>query len=214
MHSSAPRPKVPAWDFQSVGQLLSPTAAACGPHPTLGAAQLLTSHFPAQRRGNDLGRKPPRPRFTRDGPPVQVFAAILTKSASDSACIFRITCPRWIFTVISLVPSSNAICLLSIARNYQSHDVALAGGERFVVLSQTRQVRSAVDAPPDRDPKPDESHPANPGPGTALVRNSTAPDFMAFTVIGISPWPVMNMIGIWMPASAQFALKIQTADSR
>ena len=42
------------------------------------------------------------------------FAAILTKSASDSACIFRITCPRWIFTVISLVPSSNAICLLSM----------------------------------------------------------------------------------------------------
>src|ERR1700724_3631576 len=42
------------------------------------------------------------------------FAAILTKSASDSACILRITCPRWIFTVISLVPSSNAICLLSM----------------------------------------------------------------------------------------------------
>src|SRR5712671_1553855 len=42
------------------------------------------------------------------------FAAILTNSASDSACIFRITCPRWIFTVISLVPSSKAICLLSM----------------------------------------------------------------------------------------------------
>src|SRR5437588_12553291 len=42
------------------------------------------------------------------------FAAILTNSASDSACIFRITCPRWIFTVISLVPSSKPICLLSM----------------------------------------------------------------------------------------------------
>ena len=42
------------------------------------------------------------------------FAAILTNSARDSACIFRITCPRWIFTVISLVPSSEAICLLSM----------------------------------------------------------------------------------------------------
>src|ERR1700674_285654 len=42
------------------------------------------------------------------------LAAILTNSASDSACILRITCPRWIFTVISLVPRSNAICLLSM----------------------------------------------------------------------------------------------------
>ena len=42
------------------------------------------------------------------------FAAILTNSASDSACILRITCPRCIFTVISLVPRSKAICLLSM----------------------------------------------------------------------------------------------------
>src|SRR6202030_1078616 len=42
------------------------------------------------------------------------FAAILTNSANDSACIFRITWPRWTFTVISLVPSSEAICLFSI----------------------------------------------------------------------------------------------------
>src|SRR5213593_4138099 len=34
-----------------------------------------------------------------------------------------------------------------------------------------------------------------------LVRNSTAPDFMAFTDIGISPCPVMKMTGIRMPAS-------------
>jgi hypothetical protein len=34
------------------------------------------------------------------------FAAIRTSSASESARIFRITCPRCIFTVISLVPSS------------------------------------------------------------------------------------------------------------
>ena len=31
-----------------------------------------------------------------------------------------------------------------------------------------------------------------------LVRKSTAPAFMAFTVIGISPWPVMKIIGIWI----------------
>src|SRR5438477_5448137 len=42
------------------------------------------------------------------------FAAIFTNCANESACIFRITWPRWIFTVISLVPRSEAICLLSL----------------------------------------------------------------------------------------------------
>ena len=43
------------------------------------------------------------------------FAAILTNSARDSACIFRMTFPRWILTVTSLFPSSYAICLFSKA---------------------------------------------------------------------------------------------------
>lgn len=38
-------------------------------------------------------------------------SAILTSSGSDSARILRITRPRWIFTVTSLIPSSPAICL-------------------------------------------------------------------------------------------------------
>src|SRR5688572_13086266 len=41
------------------------------------------------------------------------FAARVTKSASESAFIFRITCPRCAFTVISLMPSSPPTCLLS-----------------------------------------------------------------------------------------------------
>lgn len=40
--------------------------------------------------------------------------AILTSSASESAFIFVITCPRWSFTMISLVPGSKATCLLSL----------------------------------------------------------------------------------------------------
>lgn len=36
-----------------------------------------------------------------------------TSSARDRACIFRMTLPRWIFTVISLSPTSAAICLFS-----------------------------------------------------------------------------------------------------
>jgi hypothetical protein len=41
------------------------------------------------------------------------FAAILTRSARESALIFCITWPRCAFTVISLIPSSPPICLFS-----------------------------------------------------------------------------------------------------
>src|SRR5258706_893362 len=39
-------------------------------------------------------------------------SAIRTKSAIDLASIFRMTLPRWTFTVTGLSPSSVAICLL------------------------------------------------------------------------------------------------------
>ena len=41
-------------------------------------------------------------------------AEMFTKSGSDSACIFRITCPRCTFTVISLMPSSAPTCLFCV----------------------------------------------------------------------------------------------------
>ena len=41
------------------------------------------------------------------------FAAILTRSARESACIFCMTLPRCAFTVISLMPSSPPICLFN-----------------------------------------------------------------------------------------------------
>src|SRR5262249_48240703 len=44
-------------------------------------------------------------------PPRSIFSAMRTRSASDSAFIFRITRPRCVFTVISLVPKSAATCL-------------------------------------------------------------------------------------------------------
>jgi hypothetical protein len=43
----------------------------------------------------------------------QSFAPIFTRSASESACIFRMRLPRCIFTVISLILSSPPICLFS-----------------------------------------------------------------------------------------------------
>ncbi len=71
------------------------------------------------------------------------MAAILTKSARDSAFIFAITCPRWIFTVISLVPSSKTTCLFRIPET-TSYDLALAHGQRIMAPSQFGKLASLV----------------------------------------------------------------------
>src|SRR5262249_25053031 len=42
------------------------------------------------------------------------FSAILPSSAGELACIFRITCPRCTAAVISVVPSVEAICFVSL----------------------------------------------------------------------------------------------------
>ena len=42
---------------------------------------------------------------------------MVTRSASESACILRITLPRWAFTVTSLMPRSQPPCLES-AKNW------------------------------------------------------------------------------------------------
>jgi cytochrome o ubiquinol oxidase operon protein cyoD len=42
------------------------------------------------------------------------LSTILTSSANDLARIFRITCPRWNFTVATVTPISWAICLFTI----------------------------------------------------------------------------------------------------
>jgi hypothetical protein len=55
------------------------------------------------------------------------LSAILTRSASDSAPIFSMTCPRWVFMVNSLVPSSAPICLLSSPEDNQLQHFLLTG---------------------------------------------------------------------------------------
>ena len=45
--------------------------------------------------------------------PSPSFCAILTRSATDSACILRIMFARWNLIVLSVVANSPAICLLS-----------------------------------------------------------------------------------------------------
>ena len=65
-----------------------------------------------------------------------------TRSASDSACILRITRPRWVFTVISRVPSSAATCLFSNPLHDQAHHFALTWGQLLVTGTYLGQLRA------------------------------------------------------------------------
>jgi hypothetical protein len=56
-------------------------------------------------------------------------AAIFTRSARESASIFRITLPRCTFTVISVMKSSLPTCLFTRPRTHQRHDLPLAWAE-------------------------------------------------------------------------------------
>ncbi len=58
--------------------------------------------------------------------------ATRTRSASEPAFILRITWPRCAFTVISLMPSSNADLLVQQAGDDQRHDLPFARRERRV----------------------------------------------------------------------------------
>jgi hypothetical protein len=73
-----------------------------------------------------------------------------------------------------------------------NHDLALPGAQRFKALPELTQglltlVPGAIAIEASR---------------YGLVRNSMAPPFIACTDIGISPCPVMKMIGSWMFAAA------------
>src|SRR5882672_8952556 len=123
------------------------------------------------------------------------ISAFLTKSANDLAPIFFMMCPRWIFTVISASPSSAATCLFmrpdeTKAKTSRSRGVRVSSRvcKLPTIWSASRRFRSrsiAITAASSMS-----------WSRNGLVRKSTAPLFMALTVIGMSPWPVMKMIGI------------------
>ena len=112
---------------------------------------------------------------------------ILTKSASDLVPIFFMTRPRWIFTVISAMPSSAAICLFMSPAATKSQNVPLARRQGLetractfeIILSSSRLFRSRSIAVATAS---SISWWRN-----GLVKKSIAPAFMALTVIGISP---------------------------
>jgi len=64
------------------------------------------------------------------------LSAIRTKSGRLTACILRKTWPRWIFAVISLIPSSAAILLVEPAGDDQLHHLPLASGQFVKPLVQ------------------------------------------------------------------------------
>ena len=55
------------------------------------------------------------------------MAAIFTRSARESAFIFRIMLPRCAFTVISLMPSSLPTCLFNSPETRADPQLALLG---------------------------------------------------------------------------------------
>jgi len=128
-------------------------------------------------------------------------AADRTRSASESAFIFRITWPRCALTVISLVPNSEATCLFSRpattqAMTSRSRRVREAYRSRSALSSAASSSATRLRSMASRIAFSSSSS------AKGLIRNSTAPAFIARTVIGTSPWPVMKMIGrvLWSPA--------------
>ena len=102
-------------------------------------------------------------------------------------------------TVVSLVPSSPAICLLSSPVPPARSLPARAGSASQTGCAAPRSppAARALAVAFERLLNGVEQILSRKG----LVRNSTAPAFMARTLIGMSPWPVMKMMGISMPAS-------------
>src|SRR5436309_4631720 len=129
------------------------------------------------------------------------FPAIFTRSATDPAFILRITLPRWAFTVISLMPSSPPTCLFNFP---ETTNVMTSRSRRLSDPWRSRSSRISASWPsalrlrsmafrmaPNMTPSPN-----------GLVRNSTAPAFMAWTDIGTAPWPVMKMMGMSVRSAA------------
>src|SRR3954462_6060296 len=113
-------------------------------------------------------------------------AAICTRAGSDSAFIFRITCPRCALTVTSLMPSSPPTCLFSrpettnaiTSRSRGVRDAKLSRSTAILAAySRALRLRSSA-----RPMAGNSTSPLN-----GLVRNSMAPAFMARTVVGMSP---------------------------
>jgi len=104
------------------------------------------------------------------------LTAIFTRSARESAFIFCIILPWWAFIVISLIPSFKPTCLFNMPETTDlfRHQGQLRGAREHNGWRSTAS--SSI----------------------GFVKNSAAPAFIAWTVIGTSPCPVMKMIDMSM----------------
>ena len=136
-----------------------------------------------------------------------------TSAGSESAFIFRMTWPRCAFTVISLMPSSPPTCLFkrpeaTRTMTSRSRGVRAAYFSRsaciFAACSNARRLRSrACRIALNSTWSPN-----------GLVRNSTAPAFIAWTLVETSPFPVTKMTGMLRPFGGDALLEIQTVEVR
>ena len=83
-------------------------------------------------------------------------------------------------------PEIRSYLLNELARNHQAHDFALACRQRLVPFSRLGKVTLQLARHTSRS-KAWWIASSKPWSWNGLVGNSTAPDFMAFTDIGISP---------------------------
>ena len=94
--------------------------------------------------------------------------------------------------VISLIPSSAATCLLSRpAYQLQTWRSRGVSAHSTLVALAVRRPRAGLQIAFDRHGDSVQNSWSRNG----LVRNSTAPAFIARTDMGISPWPVMKTMG-------------------
>ena len=70
--------------------------------------------------------------------------AILIRSASESACIFRMTCPRWICSVISEMPTERGGLLVQESTNNQRQDFSLPGGQQPIMGFEQLDLRASL----------------------------------------------------------------------
>ena len=114
--------------------------------------------------------------------------------ARDVTCILSIAFARCAFPVRSEIPSSIAICLLSFPATTSNQDRAFTWRQMFVARFQLALGASVGSTSASRA-RAVRTADRSTSRWTGFVRKSTAPAFMALTLIGISPWPVRKMIG-------------------
>jgi hypothetical protein len=112
----------PYWGQEIMRRVIRPIRDSAGNHQTHWVA-----HLPAHVFDPSAGKQEGSRGYLR-GESLSL-SAMWTNSAKELASIFCMTWPLWIFTVASLAPISEAICLIEHSGGYESHNLALSHGQ-------------------------------------------------------------------------------------